>query len=352
MSLGTRLTWWSFATLAMALLLVLYLSYREMVMEQGSGHPEEYGEGPEPLWWQLAEIAGRAAIPLMILAYCNWCITRRALRPLHTLTEAASRIHAGNLEEQIPTSDSDDEVGRLSMVLKDMTARLAASINQIREFTLHANHELKTPLAILHAEISEMLRERERSDSDKARLASQLDEIERLTHIVNGLALLTRADAKQLMLDYESVELDALVREAAENTEALAEARGLKVVLKALPPVSLRGDRHRLRQLLLILCDNAVKYNRVGGEVEISMDVSESGATVRIRNDGPGIPEHEQAHVFQRFHRGASATALDIEGCGLGLSIALSIVQAHHGTLTFKSQPDNTVFILTLGMSA
>jgi signal transduction histidine kinase len=348
MSLHTRLTWWSVAMLTMALLLVLFLSYREMVVEQGGGHPEEFGEESEPLWWQLAEVASRAAIPLLILALCGWFVTRRALRPLQTLTAAAARIPGGNLEEQIPISGRGDELDHLTAVFNDMTARLSASFNRIREFTLHANHELKTPLAILRAEIGEMLDEQGRSESDKARLASQLDEIERLTRIVNGLTLLTRADANQLTLNWESVALDALLREAAENCEALAEGRGVNVSLEALPTVQLKGDRHRLRQLLLILCDNAVKYNRGGGNVKLSLEVEEGSATVRIQNTGPGIPESEQSQVFQRFHRGASAAAMDIEGCGLGLSIALSIAQAHHGALAYKSRPEDTEFALTL----
>lgn len=348
MSLVTRLTWWFVALLTLALVIVVGLSYRELVMEQGSGHPEEFGEGPEPLWWQLAEIAGRAAIPLLVLAVGGWWLTRRALRPLHTLTEAASRIHAGNLEEHIPLSGSGDELDRLTAVFNEMTSRLGTSFDRIREFTLHASHELKTPLAILRADFGELVDEPGRSEADRERFASHLDEIERLTRIVNGLTLLTRADAHQVTLQREALALDALVREAAENAQALAEPRGVKVTMGDLPAAQVNGDRHRLRQLLLILCDNAVKYNRTGGEIGLSLTSGAETAVVRIHNTGEGIPPEEQPFVFERFHRGAHAAAQDIDGCGLGLSIAHWIAQAHSGSLTFVSTPVQTEFIFTM----
>ena len=293
----------------------------------------------------------RAAIPILVLALGGWWLTRRALQPLHALTEAAGRIHAGNLQERIPASGKGDEVDKLTDVINDTTARLAASFDRIREFTLHASHELKTPLAILRADFGELIDEPGRSEADRERFASHLDEIERLTRIVNGLTLLTRADAQQITLDRETIALDPLVREAAENTQALAESRGVKVVVESLDAVSITGDRHRLRQLLLILCDNAVKYNRTGGVVAFRLISASDHADIVILNTGPGIPAAEQPRVFERFYRGSSAPADDIEGCGLGLSIASWIAREHGGTLTFTSEPDRTEFVFTVPKS-
>lgn len=346
MSLGTRLTWWFIALLALALVMVLGLSYRELVME--ARHPEEFGEAPEPIWWQLAEVAMRAAVPLIVLALGGWWLTRRALQPLHALTEAAGRIHAGNLQDPIPVSGKGDEVDKLTNVINDTTARLAASFDRIREFTLHASHELKTPLAILRADFGELIDEPGRSEADRERFASHLDEIERLTRIVNGLTLLTRADAQQITLERQAIGLDALVREAAENTQALAEPRGVNVVVESLDTTSITGDRHRLRQLLLILCDNAVKYNRAGGNVVFRLVSAGDHADVVIRNTGPGIPTAEQPRVFERFYRGSTAQADEVEGCGLGLSIASWIARQHGGTLTFTSRPEQTEFVCRL----
>jgi signal transduction histidine kinase len=349
--LSTRLTLWFAMLLLVALALDTTLSYREMVLE--SADPHAFGlEEPEPIWWQFGEVMLRSSIPLALLGAGAWWLTRRALRPLETLTDAASRIHSGNLDERIPLTGRGDELDKLTHVFNDMTTRLAQSIDRIREFTLHASHELKTPLAILRAEFGELVDDPGRSHADRERFASHLDELDRLTRIVNGLTLLTRADAQQIKLEREPVALDALVREAGENTHALAEPRGLTVVMDSMPPVQVRGDRHRLRQLLLILCDNAVKYNHVGGKV--SFHLIEQGGIVKVavRNTGPGIPPAEQPRVFERFYRGSSAPSDDIEGCGLGLSIAAWIAREHGGSLTFTSSPEQTEFLLSLGQEA
>ena len=109
-----------------------------------------------------------------------------------------------------------------------------------------------------------------------------------------------------------------------------------------------QGDRHRLRQLLLILCDNAVKYNREGGSITLGLSSRGDHAVLSVKNTGPGIPPEDGDHVFERFHRGEAARQMNLEGCGLGLPIALWITRAHGGTLTFTSKPDDTEFVLTL----
>jgi signal transduction histidine kinase len=300
------------------------------------------------LWWQLGEVVLRSAIPLTVLAVGGWWLTMRALKPLHTVTETASRIHAGNLHERIPLRGTGDELDRLTTVFNDMTARLEDSFNSIREFTLHASHELKTPLAILRADYGELVDEPGRSEADRERFISHLDEIERLTRIVNGLTLLAKADAQIIQVKREAVRLDVLVVEAAENAHALAEPHEISVSCDPFPEVTVIGDRHRLRQLLLILCDNAVKYNHKGGELSIKLTQGDGLAKVMVRNTGAGIPPAEQSRVFERFYRGPCAQANDIEGCGLGLSIATWIARAHDGQITFTSTPEFTEFTLSL----
>ena len=168
---------------------------------------------------------------------------------------------------------------------------------------------------------------------------SQIDEIDRLTKIVDGLTLLTKADAGQVALHLEPLQLDELVRESFADANILAHPAGIRVSLSDCQETAIQGDRHRLRQLLLNLTDNAVKYNNPGGAVAISLRRAGAAAELRIANTGPGLPAELQPRVFERFFRGDASHNREVEGCGLGLSIAQWIVHAHGGTIQFASQP-------------
>jgi signal transduction histidine kinase len=204
---------------------------------------------------------------------------------------------------------------------------------------LHASHELKTPLTILHGELETELCDEKLSPPQRERLASQLDEVQRLSKIVDGLTLLTKADAGQIQLGHEPVRLDDVVRDAFADAQILAEPCGVKVELSACEELTVRGDRHRLRQLLLNLADNAIKYNAPGGEVKLALRRAGSDALFTIANTGPGIPPELLPKVFDRFFRGDASHNNTVDGSGLGLSIAQWIVSAHRGSIEIASEP-------------
>ncbi len=346
LSVVSRLTWYLAGVLAIALGIIVLLTYREMVKE--AADHAAYGQEPEPLWWQVIEVLLRSLIPLAFMAAGGWWLTVRALRPLRELTEAAQRIHAGNLQERIPLTGRGDEFDTLTRTFNEMMARLAASFDRVQSFTLHASHELKTPLALLRADYGELVDDPARSEEDRVRFISHLDEVERLSRIVDGLSLLTKADSSLVNLQHEEVHLSRLVEDAAEDAQALADSRNINVTCQSSPPIMVYGDRHRLRQLLLILCDNAVKYNIAGGSVSLVLTSHHDRAVLRVRNTGPGISPEDLPHIFERFHRGESARDHHVEGCGLGLAIALWIAQAHKGSLTVSSNPEETEFTLSI----
>ncbi len=198
---------------------------------------------------------------------------------------------------------------------------------------------MKTPLTILHGEMETALREENVPDAQRERLASQLDEIQRLTKIVDGLTLLTKADAGQITLNFETVAFDEIVRDVFADAQILAKPAGLSVTLRACEPVTLRGDKHRLRQLLLNLADNAIKYNQSGGTVEFSLRHHDSNSELTITNTGQGIAPEILPRVFERFFRGDQAHNSAVDGCGLGLSIVHWITTAHDGSLKIESTP-------------
>lgn len=250
------------------------------------------------------------------------------------------RLHIHNLQEPLPRTGNGDEVDRLSEVLNATNARLEKAFNQIREFTLHASHELKTPLAILHGEIETALNDPATTVAQREAYASQLDEIQRLSKIVEGLTLLAKADAGQVVLAQEPVRLDELVRDSFADAQILAQPKQISVTLAACDEVMVRGDRHRLRQLLLNLTDNAIKYNNLDGRVDIALKRKDGTAELTIANTGLGIPAPILPRIFDRFYRGDESHNGEVEGCGLGLSIAQWIVKAHGGDIQITSAPE------------
>lgn len=337
MKIRTRLTLWYATILIVSLALIGAGTYQEIAEQMERTHPRHLWEDALDETSEMIFPVGLPAIFLGLLG--GWWITRRALAPVTALTEAVKGVHDRNLREQLPRSHSGDELDRLTEVFNAMTARLDDSFQRIREFTLHASHELKTPLTVIRGELEMALREENFTPLQKERLLSQMDEIERLAKIVDALTLLTKADAGQVKLQFEPVRLDDLVRESVADMKILAQPQNIRVNLAACETLSISGDRHRLRQLLLNLTDNAVKYNHSGGTATVWLRRSDGLAEFKIENTGPGLPPELQPRVFERFFRGDSSHSGATEGCGLGLSIAQWIVNAHRGSIQFASEP-------------
>ncbi len=333
-----RLTLWFAAVLGASLLVMSLGTYLEISEQLRHAHRESADERAAK---ETSEMIVEAGVPAVLLGLLGgWWLVRRALAPVADLTRAVEKIHDRNLSETLPRSGNGDELDRLTEVFNAMTARLDGSFQHIREFTLHASHELKTPLTILRGELETALRDERSGAGQKERLASQIDEIERLTKIVDGLTLLTKADAGQIALKREPLRLDELVRESFADAKILAQPAGIEVRLDRCDELTVTGDRHRLRQLLLNLADNAVKYNRPGGAVNFSLQTDGASAALHISNTGAGLAQDLQPRVFERFFRGDASHNNAVEGCGLGLSIAQWIATAHQGEIRFASEPN------------
>ena len=346
MTIRTRLTLWYAGILFASVLLIAGLTYHELVVEKqrikAAPEPDEGDEGAD----DLLRILLWCGLPAALVGLVGgWWLTRQALAPVTALTQAATRIQEHNLKEQLPRTSSGDELDRLTEVFNAMTTRLDGSFQRIREFTLHASHELKTPLTVMHGELETALREETLSPPQRERLLSQLDEVQRLAKIVDALTLLTRADAGQVALRLEPVRLDELVQDALADAKILAQSRALEVSLGGCEALTIQGDRHRLRQLLLNLTDNAIKYNQPQGTVNLELRRGESSAEFKISNTGTGLPPELQPRVFDRFFRGDESHGHAADGCGLGLSIAQWIVAAHAGTIQFSSETNRLTVV-------
>jgi len=276
-------------------------------------------------------------VALMAALAGGWFLARRALRPVEAITLAAQRIAAGDLTQRLTVPPSSDEVGRLAVTFNEMIARLEASFRQVRQFTTDASHELRTPLTVMKGETELALR-RPRSAEDYQRvLESSLEEIDRMTRIVDELLFLSRADLGEVKLESIPVRLDTLVEDIHRQATLLGQEQDVQVTLGTVTPATVRGDELRLRELLLNLVDNAIKYSQPGGKVEISLVTEGTIARLSVLDHGIGIPPDAQARIFDRFYRTDAARAHAKKGTGLGLSICKWIAEAHHGRIEVQS---------------
>jgi signal transduction histidine kinase len=216
---------------------------------------------------------------------------------------------------------------------------LHESFARIKQFTADASHELRTPLTVVRGEIELALRIKKSPEEYRRVLESTLEENLRLTSIIDNLLTLEKADQGTMKAELTEVELHKLVDELYEDGTILAASKTITMNLRSNTPVTIVGDRGRLRQLFLNLVDNAVKYTPPGGCVTLALERRENLAVFEVSDTGIGIPPAEQEKIFDRFYRVDKARSRELGGTGLGLSIARWIVQLHRGTIAVTSEP-------------
>jgi heavy metal sensor kinase len=269
----------------------------------------------------------------------GWLLARRALRPVDHMSRTAQRISGERLSERLQVVGNGDELDRLAQTINDMLGRLDDAFLQMRQFSADASHELQTPLTILKGEMEVALRTPRSPEEYRRVLKSGLEEIDRISHLVDGLLLLSRADAGVLKLDLRPVDLKALLHDVREQMRVVADEHSVSLQTKSPRPVTALGDREHLRRLLLNLVDNAIKYTPAGGSVTLSLQSDNNWASLVISDTGIGLSGDEMKHVFNRFHRVTETRSEDVRGVGLGLSIAQSIAVAHGGRIHIDSAP-------------
>jgi heavy metal sensor kinase len=314
--------------------------YRVLAAHSGSGDLSlEIGISLEETEATLAAfdqlVAGGAVVFLILAVAGGIFLSRQALRPVADSIRAARRLDPANLSERLPRTGADDELDELAGTINGLLDRLGAYHTQITRFTADASHELRSPLGAMRAAVEVALQKPRESEEYRSVLASLGEQCERLTSLVNGLLLLARADAGEVLLRREAVDLAALACEVGEMFDPLAEEKGIQLVTHARSPVTVAGDASRLRQLVTNLLDNAIRFTEPGGSVTLCVDGIADGAMVRVKDTGIGIPAIRLPHIFERFYQ--ADVARSSEGCGLGLSICRWIVNAHGGTIEARN---------------
>jgi len=276
-----------------------------------------------------------------------------AVRPLTLLISDLEAITDGrSLHKRLGGSDPQgDELARLASTLNAMIGRLENSFGGLRRFTADASHELKTPLTVLRASIERAMMARRGSNEQLEFLEEALNEVTRMADLVNSLLSLARADEGRFDLVRDVVLLDSILRDITETASILGEPNGILVRLSGCEPLTVEGDAPRLRQLLLNLVENAIKYTTVGGTVELSLASEQGNAVLTVKDTGMGIAAADLPFIFERFWRAnrARSRTSGRGGTGLGLAISQYIAQAHGGTLTAQSRLGRgSTFTLTL----
>lgn len=275
----------------------------------------------------------------------GWWLARRALSPVETLTAAAEEITAVDLSRRIDSGGADREFARLIEVFNGMLERLEGSFRQAARFSADASHELKTPLTIMQGEVETALQSAPDGSTAQKALASQLEEIQRLKHLVRKLLLLSQVDSGSLRPARERFDLGALIGQVCEDVRVLDPE--LEVECLAPVGVEVEGDAGLLQVVLQNLAANAVRHNHPGGWVRWRLERAGDQAVLLAANSGDPIPPDLHERVFDRFFRVDVARAGD--GAGLGLSLGREIVQAHGGRLELvSSDADGTVFRMQL----
>ena len=288
-------------------------------------------------------------IALALAAVGGYILAGRLLAPVAAMARQARAIGAESLSERLPVVNPDDELGRLAAAFNQMLARLEDAFERLRRFTADASHELRTPLTAIRSVGEVALQEGLDPAAYRDRIGSMLEETSRLTHLVESLLELTRADSGRLRLNRAPCDLGALVGKAVEDLRILSEER--RQTLTADLPVGLRvfADGDVLRQAVVNVLDNAIKYTPPGGEISVAVSARPGVVGIDVADSGPGIPAAHRDKIFERFYRIEKDRTRETGGSGLGLAIARWAVEANGGSIEVLDRaPQGSVFRIVL----
>ena len=294
-------------------------------------------------------------LPLSVVAagLGGYWLARGALAPMNRMAERARAITAERLGERLPVDNPADELGRLAVVFNGTLSRLESSFEQMRRFTSDVSHELRTPLTAIRSVGEIGLREPRDEAAYREIIGSMLEDSHRLSGLVERLLALSRADTGDVKLSPEAIDLGELAENVTTHLAVLAEEKRQSLTVDRVGAPWCIGDRLVLRQALINLVDNAIKYAPAGGRIRVRVADEADGATLEVSDTGPGILPERQHRIFDRFYRGAHDHLGESSGVGLGLAIAKWAVEANLGTLSYEpAEGGGAAFRITLPRSS
>jgi len=313
---------------------------------QSAGNPDyfvEFGALLDPAESMLNHLFLQLALGLplavVVVTLGGFWLVQRALRPVERITHAAERITQLNLSARLPAARSGDELERLSLALNRMIARLDDAFQNSKRFAADASHDLRTPLTILRGELESLVEDPHQNEELRGRLAGLLEEAIHLSKIVEQLFTLTQLDRGESRADWKRFDLAELARTTADQMSLLAEDRKITLTYTAGQPAWVRGDPWRIKQVIVNLLDNAIKYTPPRGWVRVGVQGGDGRAVLEVADSGIGIPAEALPHVFERFYRVDKTRSAEAESAGLGLAIVKAICTAHGAAVEAASAP-------------
>ena len=321
-----------------------HLMIRATPVSTASGdYVVELGVSIESIDVALDRLLDLLALMLPVLIICaaagGYWLVSWALRPVDRLSQTAEQMSLQNLTLKLPVLASGDALERLSISFNTMLGRLRDSVQTSRRFLADASHELRTPLTVIKGELEELTRESRLTEGDlHERVGSVLEEVARLEQLVSGLLVVSRFDAGETQGEWVDVDLAELASNTAEHMRLMAEDRGIEIDLSSLGRVVIQGDQSRLKQVIVNLLDNAIRFTPPGGTVSLRTASDDTGSVLEVSDTGIGIPPSSIPHVFDRFFRVDEGRSREDGGAGLGLSIVKSICSAHGAEIDVQSR--------------
>ena len=308
-------------------------------------------------------------LALMVASLGGQFLAHKALKPVDHITQTARMITSQNLNQRIIPPKVQDEISRLIETFNEMISRLDQSFRQIKQFSSDASHELKTPLTILKGEVEVMLRKERTPQEYQQTLKSNLEEINRMSQIVEDLLILSKTDTGEIRLNKEDISLTGILNEVVAQMDMLAKSKNLYLsTSNHYQDIHIFGDALRIRELFINLIENGIKYTEGGGSIHIGLEKEselsvgnqsdwmkrEKGkfAKIIVSDTGIGIAKEDREKIFDRFFRVDKARSREQGGSGLGLSICKWIVEAHQGEIKVESElGKGSSFIVILPLS-
>jgi heavy metal sensor kinase len=322
----------------------------------GGAYLLQVGVPLAPMDGALARFRGLLSwlVPGALLAalLAAWWLSGFALLPLSRMADAARQIDVTTLDRRLPARGADDELDRVAFAFNETLDRLQHAVGEMRQFSAALAHELRTPLAGLRGEIELALRARGTTDAQQRAFSSQIEEIDRLTRMIDQILTLARAESGQLRLTFAPVEVGGLAASLVEQLDPVAQARSMTLRCERSAAVTVDGDPGWLQRMLLNLIGNALKFSNEGGRVVVRVSRQGGTARVDVEDTGIGLTAEDATRVFERFFRADDARSSTTDGAGLGLSLVKWIAERHGGAVAVQSRlGEGTTFTVTLPVS-